>query len=179
MFIPVIRNALADHVAQAISFKLGGGQESLDLNELFPPTRRYPQKETIPANERGLYDLMQKDSEVEDAFVQRLKSDPQVELYFKFPPAFKIKLPRVIGNYNPDWGIVRRSDDGRLTFHLVRETKGSVDLTTLQFPHEKRKIISAARYFETAGIDYRTITGNTVDWWQLAAERPTQETLVL
>ncbi len=179
VFIPAVRNAVADHVASLISFELGDGEESIDLEDLFPPTRRYPQKETIAGDDRGLYDLIQKDSAVEVAFVQRLKDDPQIVLYFKFPPAFKIKLPRVIGNYNPDWGIVRRSHDGRLAFHLVRETKGSVNLDALQFPQEKRKIVSASKYFDAAGIDYRTVTATTADWWVLGSEIPTQEKLRL
>jgi type III restriction enzyme len=169
VFIPTLRNALADHIARSITFELEGGRDALDLEELFPPTRRYPQKETIPANERGLYDLIQKDSGVEEAFVERLKSDTRVVLYFKFPPAFKVRLPRIIGNYNPDWGIVRRGEDEQLTFHLVRETKGTTDLSALQFPHERRKIVCATGYFATAGIDYRTVTGDTVDWWMLTS----------
>jgi type III restriction enzyme len=165
VFIPTLREALADHVAGMLGFELGDGHQALDLHELFPATRRYPQKETIPGNEHALYDLIQKDSGVEETFVKRLKADPRVVLFFKFPPAFTVQLPRIIGNYNPDWGIVRRSDDGRHTFHLVRETKGTVDRDALRWPHEKRKIVSAEKYFEAVGLDYRTVTGETADWW--------------
>ncbi|HEY4217009.1 MAG TPA: DEAD/DEAH box helicase family protein [Gemmatimonadaceae bacterium] len=175
VFIPVVRDAVADHVARSLEFEIDDGEQLFDLEELFPPTRRYPQKETIAANEYGLYDLIQKDSAVEETFVRRLKADPQVVVYFKFPPAFKVRLPRIIGNYNPDWGIIRRSDNGRLIFHLVRETKGTVDLDALQFPHERRKIISAAKYFGAVGVDYRTITGNTADWWMPSSGLASQE----
>jgi hypothetical protein len=48
----------------------------------------------------------------------------------------------------------------------VRGTKGSEKLETLRFPHERRKIIGAARYFGAAGVDYRPIAGSTLDWWE-------------
>jgi type III restriction enzyme len=120
----------------------------------------------VDADARGLYDRVQTDSEVERNFLERLKSDPKVVLYFKFPPNFKVRLPRLIGNYNPDWGIVRRANDGKLLLHLVRETKGTEDLGRLQFPHEKRKINAAHGYFAALGVDYRPITDQTIDWWK-------------
>jgi type III restriction enzyme len=110
--------------------------------------------------------LVQCDSGVEDAFISRLRDDPHVELYFKFPPAFKVELPRIVGNYNPDWGIVRREEDGKVTLHLVRETKGAEDIKALRFSHEKRKIVCAKKYFEMAGVDYRVITEKTPEWWK-------------
>lgn len=87
-------------------------------------------------------------------------------LYFKFPPSFKVRLPKLIGNYNPDWGVVRRDTSGRTTLHLVRETKGTEKLEDLQFPHERRKIECAEKYFATAGVDYRPITEKTAEWWR-------------
>ena len=70
----------------------------------------------------------------------RLRPDTQILFYFKFPPAFKVHFPKVIGNYNPDWGIVRYDERGRVTLQLIRETKGTQDKTKLQFPQERRKI---------------------------------------
>lgn len=164
VFITVLRNVLADQVADSLEFRVTGS-ESLALEELFPAEKSFPQKELVEAGPRGLYDLVQKDSEVEVAFIERIKRDDEVVLFFKFPAAFKVRLPRLIGNYNPDWGIVRRDATGRHTLHLVRETKGSEKLETLRFPHERRKIIGASRYFGAAGVDYRPIAGSTLDWW--------------
>jgi type III restriction enzyme len=101
-----------------------------------------------------------------------LQRDDKILFFFKFPPAFKVTLPRIIGNYNPDWGIVRRTDDGKLTLELVRETKGDPDTTKLQFPSEGRKITSAAKHFEALGIDYRHITPETLDWAEPASPKP-------
>jgi type III restriction enzyme len=163
VFIATIRSTIADAVSESISFEIRGNSP-LDLEELFPKEQKLAQRELIEAGDRSLYDLVQQDSQVESNFVERLKTDGNVEFYFKFPPKFRIGLPKLIGNYNPDWGIVRRSD-GRLSLHLVRETKGTEDIAKLRFPHEKRKINCAKKYFDTAQIDYRVITDKTSEWW--------------
>lgn len=178
-FLTEVTNALADHVAARITFTIAGPATSHDIDELFPPKKRYPQKELIPGSSASLYDQVQRDSDVEQRFVERLNTDGQVIFYFKFPPSFKLQLPKIIGNYNLDWGIARRSDDGKLVLQLVRETKGSTDLRTLRFPAERRKIESARKLFATLGIDYRPITDTTADWWLSEAESGTQEGLDL
>jgi type III restriction enzyme len=173
VFTTTIRETLADHIADRIEFEVLPDPAGVDLEELFPATRRFPQKELIDAGERGLYDFVQQDSDVEVRFVQqRLQRDDKVIFFFKFPPAFKITLPRIIGNYNPDWGIVRHSDDGRITLELVRETKGDPDKTKLQFLSEGRKITSAEKHFAALGIDYRHITPDTLDWDKPAPPKP-------
>lgn len=178
VFITVLRNVLADQVAASLEFRVTGS-EPLELEELFPAEKSFPQKELVEAGARGLYDLVQRDSEVEVTFIERLKRDDAVILFFKFPAAFKVRLPRLIGNYNPDWGIVRRDSNGQHTLHLVRETKGSEKLETLRFPHERRKIIGAAGYFGAAGVDYRAISATTLDWWRRAPADGGQNALPL
>jgi type III restriction enzyme len=169
VFIATIHGALADHVADHLEFEVLEDSQYPNLEELFPPKREYPQKELIEAGERGIYDMVQKDSDIEVRFVrERLQQDDAVLFYFKFPPQFKVSLPRIIGNYNPDWGIVRRASDGTTTLHLVRETKGSPDKARLQFPQEGRKITSAEKHFEALQLDYRHVTPDMPDWWQPA-----------
>ncbi len=173
VFITMLRETLANHIAERIEFEVLPDPAGIDLDELFPPTRRFPQKELIDAGDQGLYDFVQQDSDVEVRFVNdRLRRDSRILFFFKFPPAFKVSLPRIIGNYNPDWGIVRQSDDGRMTLELVRETKGSPDTAKLQFPHEARKITSAEKHFAALGIDYRHITPETLDWASPAPAKP-------
>ena len=72
----------------------------------------------------------------------------------------------MVGNYNPDWGILRRGEDGRLLLRLVRETKGTTDLSQLEFAHEQRKIPAARKHIRELGVDYRVVTDTTVDWWE-------------
>jgi type III restriction enzyme len=164
-FITTVRECVADLVAESLTFRVDGSQD-VDLDELFPKEKRFVQKELMEAGDTGLYDLVQKDSGVEQVFIEKLRDDRKVELYFKFPPAFKVGLPKVIGNYNPDWGIIRRSEDGKVTLHLVRETKGTEDVARLRFSHEKRKIVCAKKYFEKADIDYRVVSEKTPEWWK-------------
>ncbi len=173
VFVTTIRETLADHIAERIEFDVLPDPAGIDLETLFPPTRSFPQKELIAAGERGLYDQVQQDSDIEVRFVRdRLQRDERILFFFKFPPAFKVLLPRMIGSYNPDWGIVRRSDDGTVTLELVRETKGSADSAKLRFPHEARKITSAEKHFAALGIDYRHITPDTLDWAAPAPAKP-------
>jgi SOS-response transcriptional repressor LexA len=168
-FLAQIKGALCDHVAERIVFSANPEAEtSYDENELFKDIVIIPQRELIAAGPRGLYDKVQIDSEVERDFVRKsvMADEDHVVVYFKFPPSFKIRLPKIIGNYNPDWAIVRRDNEGQLTLQLVRETKGGLNLEELQFPQEKRKIRCAQRHFATLGISYRVVTGNTPRWWE-------------
>lgn len=86
--------------------------------------------------------------------------------YFKFPPSYNINLPRIIGNYNPDWGILRFDDEGRVVLKLIRETKGREDTSLLRFSNEGRKIDAAKKHFSTLGLDYRVVTDATHDWYE-------------
>ena len=176
LFITEINNALADHIAERIQFEVTPAPTDwgYDLDDLFPEEKEFPQRELVEASPAGLYDQIQYDSEVEQRFVvHRLNEDNQVLFYFKFPPSFKIDFPRVIGNYNPDWGIARYRD-GKILLELVRETKGHEELEGLQFPNEARKIHCAQKHFQSVGIDYRVISDQTADWWVSSDEIPTQ-----
>lgn len=177
-FISEISNALADHVAERIEFYLDKVDLTWEfgLEDLFPPQKEFTQSELIDAGPTGLYDQVQIDSDVEKRFVQfRLMADDQVVFYFKFPPSFRIQFPKVIGNYNPDWGIARYAPDGKIILELVRETKGKEELEGLRFPHEKRKILCARKHFKEIGIDYRVVPDTVVEWWKSEDQSPFQE----
>jgi type III restriction enzyme len=169
VFVATVREVLAEHLTQRIAFEPDERAQPIDAEDLFPALEQYPQKEIVEAGARGLYDKMQVDSEVEREFVRVLTEDGRVEFYFKFPPRFRIDLPRLIGDYNPDWGIARIDTDGKPVIYKIRETKGSTDLSKLRFSHEPRKIKCAQRYFAALGIDYRPITAATPEWWKAGA----------
>lgn len=173
-FIAEIKQALADHIADTLRF-VTAEVHPHPLEELFPPERAFIRIKSEPAGDRALYDWIQLDSDVERHFLARLKDDSQVVFFFKFPATFKVELPKQIGNYNPDWGLVRYdSATQQSKLYLIRETKGGTDLNTLRFPHEKRKIMCALKYFAELGVDYDFTTGENVDWW---SSRMVQETL--
>ena len=170
-FLNQIRITLSDHIVDNIEFEIDQNTEIYDSEELFPEMVKQPQRELVEAGIAGLYDKVQVDSDVERNFIENLIK-PDVErdntiLYFKFPPKFKILLPKIIGNYNPDWAIVRRYG-GKLKLELVRETKGGVKLDDLRFPQEKRKILCAMKYFEKIGVSYRVVTSESYDWMEIA-----------
>ena len=176
LFITEISNALADHIAERIRFRIQPVTPTdwgYDLDDLFPPEKAFPQKELVPGSAASLYDQVQVDSDVEKNFVeQRLNCDDEVIFYFKFPSTFRFEFPRVIGNYNPDWGIARYIPDdkgGKIILELVRETKGQTDPSKLQFAHESRKIQCAAQLFKALKVDYRVVTDKTADWWRPTA----------
>lgn len=170
-FVTTLKNVLADHVADRIEYH-GGFEAFSDPEDLFAAEVKQPQRELIDdATGKGLYDRVQVDSDVERMFVEhRLHEDgDNIAVYFKFPPKFKLGLPRVIGNYNPDWAIVRLGEE-QTRIELVRETKGTADESALRFEHEKRKIRAAKRYFEALGLDYRVVTGETARYWEAGKE---------
>lgn len=173
-FISIVRSATADHVVDHLEFAVVGGGPADDLDKLFPQEKEFPQRELVPAGEYALYDQVQVDSGVEVSFVEgRLRPDDKVICYFKFPPSFRIPLPKIVGNYSPDWGILRWSDDRRkILLQLVRETKGAEDPRQLRFAHEQRKVQAAKAHFGELGVDYRVVTDKTVDWWEPADGQP-------
>ncbi|HAF0292487.1 TPA: type III restriction endonuclease subunit R [Salmonella enterica subsp. enterica serovar Typhimurium var. 5-] len=169
-FLSQIRITVSDHIVENIDFEIIDENDVYDIEELFPQIVKHPQRELVPAGKAGLYDMMQVDSDVERGFISNQvipdSDEDNTVLYFKFPPKFRIQLPKIIGNYNPDWAIVRKVEDGSLKLELVRETKGGVDLERLRFPKEKRKIQCAEKYFKKLGIGYRVVTDTTHDWYR-------------
>ncbi|RMD57990.1 hypothetical protein D6833_13350, partial [Candidatus Parcubacteria bacterium] len=175
-FISAITEVLAKHIVEHIEFVLADTPDLGDLEHFFPPEKDFAQCELVPAGPNGLYDQVQTDSDVEQRFVaNRLIPDDKVIGYFKFPGNFKIPFPKLIGNYNPDWGILRYDDEGNIVLQLVRETKGSEEIDQLQFPHEKRKVRAAQKHFKAIGIDYRVITDTTPTWWLPSDQIPDQK----
>ncbi len=88
---------------------------------------------------------------------RHLRRYPNVILYFKIPLKFKLDFRMLIYDYNPDWGIIRQSDDKSCKLELVVETKGTTDIEKLRFSSEGWKIHCAERYFETLGIGYKVL----------------------
>ena len=62
-----------------------------------------------------------------------------------------------IDNYEPDWAIVMDNpEDGDPVLYLVRETKGTLDLSKLR-PDEERKIRCGRQHFGVLRVNYRVI----------------------
>jgi type III restriction enzyme len=178
-FIFVIKEVLADHVAMNIQYNIGQDFETFDKKYMFPKEKGYPQKEIIQGSDRSLYNLIQIDSDIEKRFVEdHLNRDGRIILYFKFPMHFRVNVPQIIGNYVPDWGIIRLTEDGTYKLELVRETKATPYENLLQFTNEKRKIWCAEKHFKQLGISYRKIAPEEFHrWWKIETEEQIELTV--
>lgn len=123
--------------------------------EEYPMQEIFAEEELIANLDRNaiavthsVYDHVIYDSStVERPFAQALDDDPDVKLFLKLPPSFKIETP--IGTYNPDWAILVDRDDGEKTY-LVLETKGTTDLFHLSHS-EQLKIRCGKEHFQALG----------------------------
>ncbi len=113
----------------------------------------------VPAS-RSVYDAVIYDSEVERVFVEGLEQREDIRCYLKLPAFFIVPTP--IGDYNPDWAIVKEERDAfgvpsGEKLYLVRETKGTADASQLRLD-ESRKIRCGERHFRDAlDVDYRVV----------------------
>ncbi len=96
---------------------------------------------------KGLYTLEQYDSDIEKDFITC--ADMNFKFFTKLPTKFKIKTP--LGNYNPDFAVIKY-DDSEGSF--IVETKGSEKERDLRGV-EAWKIAYAKKHFELLNIQYK------------------------
>lgn len=101
---------------------------------------------------KSVYDAVVYDSEIERKFAERLEEREDIRLFVKLPWWFKIETP--IGDYNPDWAIVKHDSS---VLYLVRETKGTKDFEKLRNA-EADKIRCGRRHFEALAVDFNVVT---------------------
>ena len=100
---------------------------------------------------KSIYDLVMYDSEIERKFAEALDKRADVKLFVKLPSWFKVETP--VGEYNPDWAIVKHDDNA---IYLVRETKGTRDFEKLR-NSEADKIRCGRKHFEKLGVDFKVV----------------------
>jgi type III restriction enzyme len=155
--VRVIKQHLADHLVDGIRYsKIDECYEVTQLEAEIQSWENY----LVPAK-RTVYDHVVCDSEVERNFVVELEQRDDIKVYIKLPRWFKVPTP--VGEYNPDWAIVReqRDDHGRPTgepcLYFVGETKSTSDLGKLR-PDERRKVLCGKQHFEGAlHVDYNVV----------------------
>ena len=131
------------------------GQEPLALRiedwysmELFEPDMQAWKEHMVPVT-RSIYDHVIVDSQVERGFVHALEERDDIHFFIKLPNWLTVPTP--IGNYNPDWAIsMDDPETGEQRLYLIHETKGSHDVTSLQYDHERRKVHCGQAHFEGA-----------------------------
>lgn len=105
----------------------------------------------VSKQDKTIYsNLVPLDSNVEYEFAKECESRDDIDFYFKLPFWFKIKTP--IGNYTPDWALIKKNEK---TVYFVAETKSAGQELK---PSEKRKIkCGHAHYKEFDGVKYRQV----------------------
>ena len=98
------------------------------------------------------YVVIDNDSSIERGIAEQLDSHERVKFFCKLPDWFKVPTP--VGNYNPDWAIVKE-DDAKL--YLVKETKSSHTRHELR-GNEAPKFDCGKKHFEALGVDFGVAT---------------------
>lgn len=98
------------------------------------------------------YDYVLWDSEVERKIAEGLDSNENVRFFCKLPHWFVVPTP--LGNYNPDWAIVKENG---AKLYLVRETKNTHDRGKRR-PNENQKIECGRAHFKALGVNYAVAT---------------------
>lgn len=90
-------------------------------------------------------------SEIERKFAEELDKREDIKLFIKLPDKFKIDTP--VGQYIPDWAIVKHNDN---TIYMVRETKGNKDYLKLR-TSEADKINCGKKHFEALDVSFDVV----------------------
>ena len=151
-----LQNVLAAAVIEGLQYEKIGGyvyelrelqKDGMEERDLFID-RLYEVKN----KQKTDFDFIQIDSEGIDAperqFAELLDSREDVKLFMKLPDKFKIDTP--VGNYNPDWAIIKQVD-GKDHIYMIRETKSTLDESKRR-PTENAKIKAAEKHFEAIGL---------------------------
>jgi type III restriction enzyme len=151
-----LQNVLAAAVVEGLQYEKIGGyvyelrelqKDGMEERDLFLD-RLYEVKN----KQKTDFDLIQIDSDGVDAperqFAELLDSREDVKLFMKLPEKFKIDTP--VGNYNPDWAIIKQVD-GKDHIYMIRETKSTLDESKRR-PTENAKIKAAKKHFDAIGI---------------------------
>lgn len=109
-------------------------------------------KNRIVPTKKSVYDYIIYDSGVEKNFAEKLENFRDIKYFVKLPSWFKVPTP--IGNYNPDWAILK--ENGKIVY-MVRETKSTRDKLKLR-TQETDKIECGSRHFISIGVDYDVAT---------------------
>jgi len=149
--VSAIKDVLYDLMIDGIKYEKMGAKEyemrlfedyEIHINDLTFKISK--QNKTIYNN------LVPLDSNVEYEFARECESRDDVEFYFKLPFRFKIKTP--IGNYNPDWALIKKNEK---TVYFVAETKSAGQELKIS---EKRKIKCGDAHFrEFDDVKYRQV----------------------
>lgn len=149
-----IRRIELDEMLRALDYRTTG--QTFDINRF----EQFIVKNTDkiePTPNKGIYDHIIWDSEVEQKFAREADNDTEIVCFLKLPSFYVIKTPA--GEYNPDFGLVIKKrklrEDTGSEYYFVIETKGtnSLDDRKSLTENEIYKIKCAVKHFEALGIE--------------------------
>jgi type III restriction enzyme len=147
-----MNEALYDQVARGIVYSpVREDRWAADLFKEAHQDETVAKPDFVLSVTKSVTDKVVCDSQVELRFAQFLEERSDVPLFLKLPGWFLVPTP--LGNYNPDWAIVRNEPDGDYLY-LVRETKGTDQIANLQWESEGWKIKFGKAHFKALGVDY-------------------------
>lgn len=160
----VIQGELAKIVIKGIQYeKLDGSiyeLRELQTDGLEEKERFFDQMVEIHNTQKTDFDHVVYDSKVEREFAEMLDTRPDIKLFMKLPAKFKVATP--VGDYNPDWAIIRQTD-GENRIYMIRETKSTHDRDKRR-PSENAKIDAAIEHFKVIGIGYEVTVPPPPTW---------------
>lgn len=124
-----IKDQLAHLIVDGVEYERIGGHvyelRQLEADSMADPSRFTDMLHEVRNQQKTDFDYVLVDSEVERKFAEYLDTRDDITLFMKLPSAFLIPTP--VGNYNPDWAIIKQDHDGIERLYLIRETKSSQD----------------------------------------------------
>ncbi len=159
----VINEAKAELMVEGISYHRlpndGSFEWALDL--VLDQDGQLVDSKSLVEVQGSAFSHIRFDSEVEKAFADSLSersgledTDGDIRLFLKLPSKFKVPTP--LGNYNPDWAILKidRIEGREQGMSLVVETKSTHELAKLR-DSERRKIACGREHFKAIDVQYR------------------------
>jgi len=154
MVLRCIKGELAKLLIDGIQYeKLDGSiyeLRELQTDGLEERERFFDRIVEIHNTQKTDFDHVVYESEVEREFAEMLDSRTDIKLFMKLPAKFKVPTP--VGDYNPDWAIIKQVDDEN-RIYMIRETKSTHDRDKRR-PSENAKIDAAIKHFEAIEIGY-------------------------
>lgn len=153
--VEAIEGAKAEHLVDGVVFtrRPDGPDSVYEMSNFTEKTLTGYADNLVPVN-NSIYTDVVYDSDLERRIALALDEREDIDLFIKLPGWFEVETP--IGDYNPDWAIVKSDEDGTERLYLIRESKPTRNLDELR-PIEKLKIQLAEKHFDAIDVDYEVI----------------------
>ena len=150
----IIRTVELDEMIRGLDYQITGESYPFNFDDF---VKNISSKGYVETPNKGVFDKMLIDSDVERNFSLEADTDAEVVCFLKLPSFYKISTP--IGTYEPDFGLIMKRKnlrDGKENeFYFVIETKGTNDINDKKALTESEvyKIRCALRHFEKLGLE--------------------------